>query len=120
MVDPHIELGSGLRRQLARHGYRADLAITVDAARACIGHKHYQAMVVVADLSKAPARLGLQQLRDGTPQTWMVVLASTAASTVSQTAVEIGADAYLLRPFRFSDLLLRLASFAHYARGAAT
>jgi hypothetical protein len=51
LVDPDADLGRGLLHQLTRHGFCADLAITVEAARACVGVRYYRAMVVVADLS---------------------------------------------------------------------
>jgi DNA-binding response OmpR family regulator len=116
LVDLDVELGSGLRRQLARHGFCADLAITVDAARACVGRRYYHALVVVTDLSNSPDLVGLQQLREEAPQTWMVVLASKPAKMTGGTLLGLGADAYLLRPLRFTELLLRLESFAHYPR----
>jgi hypothetical protein len=81
LVDPDVELGRGLRHQLTRHGFCADLAITADAARACVGHKYYHATVVIADPSDSQALFGLRQLREAAPQTWMVVLASKTAAT---------------------------------------
>jgi DNA-binding response OmpR family regulator len=118
LVDPDVDLGRGLRHQLTRHRFCADLAITADAARACVGHKYYHAMVVIADPSNSQALFGLRQLREAAPQTWMVVLASKAADTASEAVLAFGADACLLKPFRFSDLLFRLASLAHHERTA--
>jgi two-component system, OmpR family, copper resistance phosphate regulon response regulator CusR len=118
LVDPDVELGSGLRRQLTRHGFCADLAITGGAARACVGHKCYHAIVVVADPSNSQVLFGLRQLREAAPQTWMVVVASKFAATASRTVLELGADSCLVKPFRFSDLLFRLESFAHHKRAA--
>jgi DNA-binding response OmpR family regulator len=118
LVDPGVELGSGLQRQLTRHGFCADLAITGDSARACVGHRYYHAIVVVADPSNSQALFGLRQLRELAPQTWMVIIASKFAETASRTVLELGADACLLKPFRFSDLLFRLESFAHQQRAA--
>jgi DNA-binding response OmpR family regulator len=118
LVDPDVELGSGLRRQLTRHGFCADLAITGDTARACVGHKYYHAIVAIADPSNSQALFGLRQLRESAPRTWMVVIASKFADTASETVLELGADACLLKPFRFSDLLFRLESFAHQQRAA--
>ena len=42
----------------------------------------------------------------------------TSMAAASQTVLEFGADACLLKPFRFSDLLFRLESFAHHQRAA--
>jgi DNA-binding response OmpR family regulator len=118
LVDPDVQLGSGLQHQLMRHGFCADLAITGDAARVCVGYKHYHAVVVIADPSNSQALFGLRQLREAAPQTWMVVLASKATDTATQTVLALGADACLPKPFRFSELLLRLESLAHQQRAA--
>ncbi len=118
LVDPDIELGSGLQRLLTRHGFCADLAITGDAARTCVGHKYYHAIVVIADPSNSQALFGMRQLREAARQTWMVVLASKFADKASRTVLELGADACLVKPFRFSDLLFHLESFAHHQRAA--
>jgi DNA-binding response OmpR family regulator len=118
LVDPDIELGSGLQRLLTRHGFCADLAITGDAARTCVGHKYYHAIVVIADPSNSQALFGLRQLREAARQTWMVVIASKFADKASRTVLELGADACLVKPFRFSDLLFHLKSFAHHQRAA--
>jgi hypothetical protein len=40
LVDPDADLGRGLLHQLTRHGFCADLAITVEAARACVGVRY--------------------------------------------------------------------------------
>jgi malate dehydrogenase (oxaloacetate-decarboxylating) len=72
----------------------------------------------VAIVTDGSAILGLRQLREAARQTWMVVLASKFADTASRTVLELGADACLLKPFRFSDLLFRLESLAHHQRAA--
>jgi DNA-binding response OmpR family regulator len=118
LVDPDVELGRGLLHQLARHGFCADLAITVDTARTCLWHRDYHAMVVIADPSDSRVLFGLRQLREAAPRTWMVVLTNKTAEPASQVAPDLGCDAYLLQPFRFSDLLFRLESLAHQVRTA--
>jgi DNA-binding response OmpR family regulator len=116
LVDPNVALGRGLRHQLTRYGFCADLAITLEAARACAEHKYYHAMVVITDPSTSQALIELRQLRAGAPQTWIIVLAIKTADPASEPMLDFGADACLLLPFRFSDLLFRLESFAHRER----
>jgi DNA-binding NtrC family response regulator len=78
LVDPDVDLGRGLLQQLTRHGFCADLAITVETARACVGVRYYRAMVVVADLSDCQHLFGLRQLREVSPQTWIIVATGSA------------------------------------------
>jgi DNA-binding response OmpR family regulator len=118
LVDPNVTLGRGLRHQLTRYGFCADLAITLEAARASVEHKYYHAVVVITDPSNSQSLFELHQLRDGAPRTWIIVLAIKTADTASDPMLDFGADAWLLIPFRFSDLLFHLESFAHRERAA--
>jgi len=116
LVDPDVDLGRGLLHQLTRHGFCADLAITVEAARACVGVRYYRAMVVVADLADGRHRSGLRQLREAAPQTWIIVIATNTEIDACQLIHSHGGDACLAKPFQFSDLLLRLELLAHLDR----
>jgi DNA-binding response OmpR family regulator len=116
LVDPHVDLGRGLLQQLTRHGFCADLAITVDAARACVRVRYYRAMVVVADLSDCQHLFGLGQLREAAPQTWIIIIATNTDFEACQAAFRHGADACLPKPFQFSNLLFRLESLSHDGR----
>lgn len=116
VVDPDVDLGRGLLQQLMRHGFRADLAITVDAARACVYVRYYRAMVVVADLSDCQHLFGLRHLRDAAPRTWIIIIATNTGFEACQVAFSHGGDACLAKPFQFSDLLFRLESLLHLER----
>jgi two-component system response regulator TctD len=118
LVDPNVALGRGLRHQLTRYGFCADLAITLEAARTCVEHKYYHAMVVITDPSNPQSLLELRQLRGCAPRTWIIVLAIKTADPASDPVLDFGADAGLPIPFRFSDLLFRLESVAHRERAA--
>jgi DNA-binding response OmpR family regulator len=116
LVDADVDLGRGLLHQLTRHGFRADLAITVEAAKACVGARYYRAMAVVADLSDCQHLLGLRQLREAAPQTWIIVVATNTELEAREVVFTHGGDACLAKPFQFSDLLLRLESLSHLER----
>jgi len=116
LVDPDVDLGRGLLHQLTRHGFCADLAITVEAARVCAGVRYYRAMVVVADLLDQQHLVGLRQLREAAPQTWIIAVATNTEFETCQVVFRHGGDACLPKPFQFSDLLLRLESWSHLER----
>jgi DNA-binding response OmpR family regulator len=116
LVDPDVELGRGLLHQLTRHGFCADLAITVDAARACAGVRYYRAMVVVADLSDCQHLFGLRQLREAVPHTWIIVVATKTEFDACQVVLSHAGDACLPKPFQFSELLFHLESLSHRER----
>jgi hypothetical protein len=90
LVDPDVDLGRGLLHQLTRHGFCADLAITVHAARACVGVRYYRATVVVADLSDCQHLFGLRQLRKAAPQTWIIVVATKTEFEACQVVFSHG------------------------------
>jgi len=116
LVDPAINLGRGLWHQLARHGLRADLAITVDAARSCVESKDYHVMIVIVDLANRHTLPGWRQLRAAAPRTWMIVVATKAVDSLGRADPDFGGDVCLPTPFRFSDLLSRVALFSHRRR----
>ena len=84
VLDPEIELGRGLTQQLARYGFRVDLALTENAARVCLWHKSYRAMIIVADLSRPEGLLQLQRMREAALQTWMIVLTTPRENEASE------------------------------------
>jgi DNA-binding response OmpR family regulator len=118
MLDPEIELGRGLTQQLARYGFRVDLALTENAARVCLWHRSYRAMIIVADLSRAEGLLQLKRLREAAFQTWMIVLTTQREDEAFEIVRRHGGDACLHRPFRIATLLSCLESIAHQTRAA--
>jgi DNA-binding response OmpR family regulator len=116
LVDPNVALGRGLRHQLIRFGFCADLAITLEAARACTDHEYYHAMVVITDPSISQAVFELRQLRESAPQTRIIVLAMETADPARESMLDAGAAACLQLPLRLPDLLFHLGSFARRER----
>jgi len=116
VLDPEIELGRGLAQQLARYGFRVDLAITENAARVCLWHKSYWGMIIAADLSRPEGFLQSQRLRDAALQTWMIVITPQRENEASEPVSRHGGDSCLHRPFRFATLLSRLESLSHRTR----
>jgi len=116
VLDPEIELGRGLTQQLARYGFRADLAITENAAQVCLRHKLYRAMIVVAELSRPEELLESQRLREAALKTWMIVITTQSEDDATESVLRHGGDTCLHRPFRFATLLSRLESLSHETR----
>jgi len=108
---------SRLWHQPTRHGLRADLAITVDAARSFVGYKDYHVVIAIVDLSTLQTLPSWRQLREAAPRTWMIDVARTASDPTGRLEPDFGVDVCLPTPFRFSDLLARLALFSHQRRG---
>ncbi len=108
---------AGLRHQLTRFGFCADLAITPGGrAGRVLNTSTTTPWWVITDPSTSQALFELRQLREGAPQTRIIVLAIKTTEPAREPMPDVGADACLVLPFRFSDLLLHLGSFARRER----
>ncbi len=112
VVDADPRAGATLRAQLRELGHDTAESTTGDGALAMAGS--YRPAVVLLDAT-VPGGHGaafVEKLRAAGRQAAVVVLGGTAEGATAQTALEAGADGYLVRPIerpRLEAALLRAA-----------
>lgn len=114
LVEDDVDIAEPLRRGLANNGYDVAWARTAEAAQAqaTVG----QSDLVLLDLG-LPDLDGVvlcRELRKLLPHAVIVILTARDAEVDVVVGLEAGADDYLVKPFRFSELLARLR--AHLRR----
>jgi len=115
-VDDEPAILRAVRPSLLRHGYRVETAES--GARALKSFTRYHPDLILLDLGlpDMDGREVIRQVRtrDNTP---IVVLSVQNAEPAKVSALDLGADDYLTKPFRIEELLARLrVALRHVAR----
>jgi two-component system response regulator TctD len=120
VVEDDADLGDAIQRRLRRDGYAVDLIADGRTADEVLRYQSYD--VIVLDIG-LPSRDGfailraLRQRGDRTP-----VLMLTARSDIEDrvTALDVGADDYLGKPFDFRELDARCRALMRRTQGVAS
>lgn len=120
VVEDDPDLGDAILRRLRRDGYAVDLIADGSTADEVLHYQSYEAIVLDIGL---PSRDGfailrsLRQRGDRTP-----VLMLTARSDIEDrvTALDVGADDYLAKPFDFRELDARCRALLRRTQGVAS
>lgn len=120
VVEDDRDLGDALMRQLRHDGHAVDWQRDGGGADAVLRYQHYELIVLDIGLPGMSGFDVLQTLRkrgDRTP-----VLMLTARSDVEDrvTALDVGADDYLAKPFDFRELYARCRALMRRPQGIAS
>lgn len=110
IVEDEEKLAQSLKKGLEKEGFAVDYIMDGDAGerRIVVSHKDYD--LVILDLM-LPGKDGFQICRDVREQqitTPILVLTARDATEDKVTALDAGADDYLVKPFSFEELMARV------------
>lgn len=118
MVEDHIDLASTVCDYLEAHGYVVDHARTLDAAKTLLKQNHYQLLLLDVNLPDGSGYSLCDWLRNEQALA-IPVLMLTARDTLDDKlqGFAAGTDDYLVKPFDFNELLVRMRALIKRALG---
>jgi DNA-binding response OmpR family regulator len=105
IVEDDVALATGLSRFLQAEGYGVDLISRGDEAVAAARSNRFDLMILNLGLPTMDASELLRMLRAADYHLPVLVLTAHDAVTARVRALDLGADAYLTKPFAMSELL---------------
>jgi DNA-binding response OmpR family regulator len=116
VVDADGAAASQLAQRLRHRAFEADFATSCRAAHVAMRTRHYDTLIVVADLALHSDLHCIASLRRRSPRTWIVVISLRCDADARTLVFQHGADALLSAPVVMDELILRLAAFGHRSR----
>ena len=117
LVEDHARMRASLIRGFSEEGIDVRCAGTLTEARAAIASASHDAVVLDRGLPDGDGVALIVELRAA--RLGMPILVLTARDAIDDrvTALDAGADDYLVKPFIFAELLARLRALARRASG---
>ena len=109
IADDEENIREVLLRALEAKGHRVDAVPDGDAAALALAEREYD--LVVTDL-KMPGRSGmelLQAIKEATHDTAVILITAFGSIENAVEAIKLGADDYIVKPFRLDEVELKIA-----------
>jgi two-component system, OmpR family, response regulator len=116
VVEDDKSVADHVERQLGKSGFNADVSNDGEAALYLGQKNRYSAIVLDLGLPKLDGLSVLRQWRGQGICTPVIILTSRGSWTDRVEGINIGADDYLPKPFRFEELLARIRAVLRRAQ----
>jgi DNA-binding response OmpR family regulator len=115
IVEDNATLAASLTKGLSEDGYQVDSVATGEAALRRLERQDVDAIVLDLGLPDIDGGSVLVQLRERGVNAPVLVLTARDAVQSRVTALEQGADDYLVKPFEYAELLARIRALLRRA-----
>jgi DNA-binding response OmpR family regulator len=120
IVEDDALLGDAVRRALSSAGFAADLVGTAEAAKAALQAEPFDLAIVDIGLPRENGLRLLQGLRSRGSIIPVLILTARDGLSDRVTALDLGADDYLTKPFEVPELVARCRALIRRANAVAT
>jgi DNA-binding response OmpR family regulator len=120
VVEDDELVGDAVRRALTEAGFAADLVGTADVARSALHAESFDLVVLDIGLPRESGLRLLQGLRSRGQNLPVLMLTARDALSDRVTALDLGADDYLTKPFHVPELVARCRALIRRANAVAT
>jgi len=120
VVEDDSLVGDAVRLALVAAGFAADLVGTADSARSALKTESFDLMVIDIGLPQESGLRLLQGLRSRGTVTPALILTARDGLSDRVTALDLGADDYLTKPFHVPELVARCRALIRRANAVAS
>ncbi|MEZ5532126.1 MAG: response regulator transcription factor [Steroidobacteraceae bacterium] len=120
VVEDNPDLGDAIQRRLRRDGYAVDLLANGKAADEVLRYQTYDVVILDIGLPLMDGFAVLRAMRQRNDRTPVLMLTARSGIEDRVTALDVGADDYLAKPFDFRELDARCRALMRRNQGLAS
>lgn len=120
VVEDDALVADAIRRGLGEAGYAVDHVDSAERATTALGAESFDLAVVDIGLPGADGLTLLQRMRRGGAAVPVLILTARDALADRVSALDLGADDYLVKPFALPELVARSRALIRRSRSAAS
>ncbi|MGN6518137.1 MAG: response regulator [Dokdonella sp.] len=120
VVEDDALVADAIRRGLGEAGYAVDHVDSAERAGTALGAESFDLAVVDIGLPGADGLTLLQRMRRGGSAVPVLILTARDALADRVSALDLGADDYLVKPFALPELVARSRALIRRSRSAAS
>ena len=116
VVDDSLSVRKFLSGMLSKHGYEVEVAKSGSAAMEWLNQKEFDLMITDLEMPQISGYELIEQIRSDAR--WeklpVIVLTGRASKQIEQHITRLGANEFVVKPFKESDLLEKLGQYIDY------
>lgn len=119
VVEDDELVADGLKQGLAQAGLTVDVAGSAEQAEAFLGTEEFDLAVVDIGLPKADGLTLIHRLRGRGDSLPVLVLSARGSMEDTISGLDVGADDYMIKPFRLPELVARIRALIRRSHAVA-